>query len=105
MCFLSKHFVVVVVLLLLLLLFFGGGGVGGTTILSKNGHHSSFLGPSSPGLGTSLPTIFAARALDGFFCGNMGATGRWRFPGANKMKDKKGDANRMKWGGIAPGRN
>ena len=26
-----------------------------------------------PGLGTSLPTIFAARALDGFFCGNMGA--------------------------------
>ena len=38
---------------------------------------SSPLGvPSSwPGLGTSLPTIFAARALDGFFCGNMGATG------------------------------
>ena len=27
----------------------------------------------SPGLGTSLPVIFAARALDGFFCGNMGA--------------------------------
>ena len=31
---------------------------------------------TSTGLGTTLPTIFAARALDGFFCGNMGVP--WR---------------------------
>ncbi|CAJ1414447.1 unnamed protein product [Effrenium voratum] len=34
----------------------------------------SVIAPIMFGLGTSLPTIFAARALDGFFCGNMGVT-------------------------------
>lgn len=34
----------------------------------------SCIAPVMFGLGTSLPTIFAARALDGFFCGNMGVT-------------------------------
>ncbi|CAK9045183.1 unnamed protein product [Durusdinium trenchii] len=34
----------------------------------------SVIAPIMFGLGTTLPTIFAARALDGFFCGNMGVT-------------------------------
>jgi len=34
----------------------------------------SVIAPVMFGLGTSLPVIFAARALDGFFCGNMGVT-------------------------------
>eukprot|EP00442_Polarella_glacialis_P027117 CAMPEP_0115102832 /NCGR_PEP_ID=MMETSP0227-20121206/34162_1 /TAXON_ID=89957 /ORGANISM="Polarella glacialis, Strain CCMP 1383" /LENGTH=439 /DNA_ID=CAMNT_0002499049 /DNA_START=51 /DNA_END=1368 /DNA_ORIENTATION=- len=34
----------------------------------------SVIAPIMFGLGTSLPVIFAARALDGFFCGNMGVT-------------------------------
>ncbi|CAL1164714.1 unnamed protein product, partial [Cladocopium goreaui] len=34
----------------------------------------SCIAPVMFGLGTSLPTIFAARALDGFFCGNIGVT-------------------------------
>lgn len=34
----------------------------------------SAIAPILFGLGQSLPVIFAARALDGFFCGNMGVT-------------------------------
>ena len=30
------------------------------------------------GLETALPTIFATRALGGFFCGNMGAAAPWK---------------------------
>lgn len=33
----------------------------------------SVIAPIMFGLGKTMPTIFAARALDGFFCGNMGA--------------------------------
>ncbi|CAE7672756.1 ZIFL2 [Symbiodinium pilosum] len=34
----------------------------------------SAIAPILFGLGQSMPVIFAARALDGFFCGNMGVT-------------------------------
>ena len=34
----------------------------------------SVVAPIMFGLGKSMPVIFAARALDGFFCGNMGVT-------------------------------
>jgi len=34
----------------------------------------SVIAPIMFGLGKSLPVVFAARALDGFFCGNIGVT-------------------------------
>merc|ERR1719188_1497091 len=34
----------------------------------------SCVAPIMFGLGTNLTTVFVARALDGFFCGNMGVT-------------------------------
>ena len=77
---------------------------GGTTIFSKNGHHSvQSLGGA----------IFVARFGD-FTANHLCSQGvgwllLWKHGshwagdgdsrlGANKMKHKKGDANRMKWG-------
>ena len=50
----------------------------------------SALAPILLGLGKSLPVIFAARALDGFFCGNLGVTRTYLGEVVDKTNEARG---------------